>query len=206
MEKFERIVVKTAVKTVLILLGIVIVSLGVLNIAFPQYMATFTENIGNYSLAVKYASLRYTYTGDVYDLARCVDDSILSGKDEFILEYGEKLIGSDGYEQVAEYKNTQVLNGAMDYGLFVSGKVAAAKYSLGDFDGALELALASNGATSFKKGNPLAALAAKVRERDDAVSAEKLLRVLDNVNPVDEEEAHYKNELYKLVKTVTLSQ
>ncbi|MGN0818118.1 MAG: hypothetical protein ACI4L9_04030 [Candidatus Coproplasma sp.] len=201
----EKIIVKTAVKAALIILGLLIAAFCVLNLAFPQHVATFTEDIGNYDLAVKYASLRYTYTGDSYDLARCVDDSILSEKDEYILEYGEKLLSCQDYAEVVEYKNTQVLNGVMDYDCFVSGKVAAAKYRQGDFDGALELAKKSNGTQSFKKGNALAALAVEVRAQRDAQSAKKLLVVLDGIDCSEEEENIFKAELYKQLNTVAVS-
>lgn len=206
LSRLERIVVKTAAKTALILLGVLVVAFCVLNLVFPQHMATFTENIGNYTLAVKYASLRYSYTGDVYDLARCVDDSILAEKDDLILDYGEKLLGDEGYAMVVEYKNAQVLNGAMDYDAFVCGKVAVAQYRMGDFDAALELAENSNGTNSFKKGNALAALAVEVRAQRDAESAEKLLAVLDGINSSEEEENKFRDELYRLVRIIAVGQ
>lgn len=55
----QKLVVKTAVKTVLILLGIVIAAFAIFNFAFPQHMATAMESLGNYDMAVKYANLRY---------------------------------------------------------------------------------------------------------------------------------------------------
>lgn len=201
----KNIIVKTAVKTALILLGLLVAAFCVLNLAFPQYLATFTEDIGNYTLAVKYASLRYTYTGDVYDLARCVDDAILSEKDELILDYGEKLLDDQNYAEVVEYKNTNVLNGVMDYDTFVCAKVAVAKYAMGDFDGALALAQRSNGATSFKKGNAVAALSVRVRANKDAPAAKKLLDALDGIIPSEDEEIKFKDELYRLVKIVSVS-
>ncbi|MGN0814351.1 MAG: hypothetical protein ACI4MH_03875 [Candidatus Coproplasma sp.] len=200
----EKIIVKTAVKAALIIVGLLLAAFCVLNLAFPQHVATFTENIGNYTLAVKYASLRYTYTGDVYDLARCVEDSILSEKDEYILQYGEELIESENYAEVVDYKNSQVLSGVMDYDSFLCGKVASSKYVLGDFDGALEIAKKSNGTQSFKKGNAVAALSVEVRAQRDVQAANKLLGALDGIIPSQEEEIKFKDELYKLVKTIAV--
>ena len=73
------------------LLLIIVIAFSVVSFAFPQNMAEMFENLGNYSFAVSYASLRYKYTGDCYDLARCAEDSILARADDKIVRYAGEL-------------------------------------------------------------------------------------------------------------------
>lgn len=184
----EKLVVKTAVKTVLIILGILIAVFAVFNFAFPQHMATATESIGNYDLAVKYASLRYYYTKDCGDLARCFDDSVLLGKDEYILQYGEQLIEHRDYENVCDRKNAQQTGSGYDYDQWVKGKLAVSYYNTGDTEKAIEKAVESNGITSFARGNALMTLAARVRSAHDKETAETLIGVLGEIHPTEQQE------------------
>lgn len=177
----EKLVVKTAVKTVLIILGILIAVFAIFNFAFPQHMATATESIGNYDLAVKYASLRYYYTKDCGDLARCFDDSVLLGKDEYILQYGEPLIKNRDYERVCKSKNEKQTGSGYDYDHWVKGKIAVAYYNTGKKDKAIEMAAASNGYKSFAYGNALMTLAARIRTENDAEYAAKILVELNKI-------------------------
>lgn len=201
----EKLVVKTAVKTVLIILGIFIAVFAIFNFAFPQHMATVTESIGNYELAVKYASLRYYYTKNCDDLARCFDDSVLLGKDEYILQYGEQLInkGSD-YEEVCKSKNVLQTGSGYDYDHWVKGKLAVSYYNTGKPDKAIEMALDDNGNNRFPYGNALMSLAARVRAEKDAETAKKLLKVLEEEfeEPSDTKERENLNKVIIALRNV----
>lgn len=209
----EKLVVKTAVKTVLIILGVFIAVFAIFNFAFPQHMATVTESIGNYELAVKYASLRYYYTKNCDDLARCFDDSVLLGKDEYILQYGEQLIdkGRD-YEEVCKSKNILQTGSGYDYDHWVKGKLAVSYYNTGKTDKAIEMAAADNGTKSFAYGNALMSLAARIRAEKDAATAEKLLVVLEeiesnfeNTPPSDTKERENLTKVITAMRTVKQS-
>lgn len=208
----EKLVVKTAVKTVLIILGIIIAVFAIFNFAFPQHMATATESIGNYDLAVKYASLRYYYTKDCSDLARCFDDSVLLGKDEYILQYGEQLIDHRDYEYVCERKNSQQTGSGYDYDHWVKSKLVISYYNTGKVTKAIDMAAEDNGTTSFAYGNALMSLAARIRSRNDAASAEKLLEKLSVIEeyfgknpPSDSKETEYLNTVI-VILTATKNQ
>jgi hypothetical protein len=170
----------------------------VFNFVFPQHFATATEKIGNYELAVNYASLRYTYTQDSYDLARVVEDSILSEKDEYVLQYGEKFIALDNFEEVAATRGEQ-LN--IDYSTYVCGKIAVARYNSGDFDGALQLAADTNGKQSFKSGNTLIALSIRVISVHDKQNAKVLESTLDEISTTDAQEQELLNNFKKRLRT-----
>ncbi len=189
----KNLVAKTAVKTALIILGVLVVAFGIFNFAFPQHMATFTENAGSYGLAVRYASLRYFYTGDVHDLARCVDDAILSGNPDYIVEYGGQFLSHEGRYEVIEERNSSL--SGIDYENFVEGKVAVAYYELGNFSNALELAYNFNGTTSFSYGNALMTLSVAVADKADTGSAERILEILNLIAPAEPSEQAYLSEV-----------
>ncbi|MDE7453588.1 MAG: hypothetical protein K2N22_04190 [Clostridia bacterium] len=91
----------------------------------PQTMATASEKAGNYSFAVTCADLKYKYSKNTSDLARCVQDSILSGKDKDIIKYGDKFIGDSKFEEVCATRGEKY---GVTFADYVIGNVAAAKY------------------------------------------------------------------------------
>ncbi len=198
----DKLVVKTAVKAVLIILGALLIIFAIFNLAFPQHMASLWESTGNYSVAVKYADLRYSYTKDGNDLARCFDDSVLWGDEKSIIEYGNELVVHDDFLEVCESKDavyTDNLYGAIKYRDRVYSEIAGAYYRRGD-DGdllkAVTVAAESNGSTSFGYGNALMSLASKINKNKDADGAELMLYALNGnvqygftaVNPTDAKE------------------
>jgi hypothetical protein len=200
----EKLIVRTAAKTVVIILIIVAIIFAVFNFVFPQHMATYCENVGNYSLAVKYTSLRYTYTGSADDLERCVQDSILSGVDDYIADYGKQLLDNDELEQIVE-RNGDGYPGGQNYYEYLSGKVAASKSTIGDFDGAWEIALKANGTTSFKSGNPVTTLAIRIISDKNKDAATKMVEKLQEITPQEESEQTSLRELTKRLRSVALS-
>ena len=184
----EKVVVKTAVKTVLIILGIVGIIFAVFNFAFPQHMATLTEGMGNYSLAIKYASLRYSYTHDGEDLARCFDDAVLLGEDKYILEFGEDLVKLKDFDVICEKKSDEI-GGGYDYHHYVLNKISLSYYNTGKKAEAVALALEANGGSTFVYGNALMSLAARVRSANDAQTSKMLVEILQNIHPENQTEA-----------------
>ncbi len=180
----EKIVVKTAVKTVLIILAVLAVVFAVFNFAFPQHMATLTEGMGNYSLAVKYASLRYNYTGDGDDLARCFDDSVLLGDDKYIVQFGDELIARKDFSLICDKKSGN-MGGGYDYRRKVLGKLSVAYYNTGKKAEAVSLAAEANGYTSFAYGNPLMSLAAAVKSEKDAATCALIIAEIEKITLPD---------------------
>lgn len=198
----EKLVVKTAVKTVLIIVGILVAVFAVFNFAFPQHMATATEAMGNYELAVKYASLRYWYTKDCDDLARCFDDSVLLGNDDYILEYGENLVAHRDYVTVCRERNAMQHGSGYDYNHWVNSKLAVSYYNTGKAAKAIELAAENNGTASFEYGNALMSLAARIRSANDKEAAEAILAVLEDISPAEEKEKDYLTQVISIIRSV----
>lgn len=185
----EKVVLKAAVKAVLAILIIFVLVFAVFNLAFPQHMATFTENMGYYSLAVKYADLRYSYTKNYDDLVRCFEDGVLAKNDSYVIKYGESVIeNKDKFEELCEKK--QNADSAYLYRDWAYSKVSVSYYNEGKKDSnkdngekkvvkAFELAIEGNGLDEFRYGNALMSLAASISAARDGNTALLMFRVLD---------------------------
>ncbi len=197
----EKLVVKTAVKTVLIILGVLIAVFAVFNFAFPQHMATVTESMGNYSLAVKYASLRYSYTGEGDDLARCFEDSVLLGNDKYVIQYGDELTNRMDFDRICENKSLR-MGGGYDYRHYVLGKLAVSYFKSGRKQEAVELAYEANGNESFAYGNALMSLSSAAKTAKDAETCSAIIEKLDTLNPLKSEEIEYVKEVKSSLRAV----
>ncbi len=202
----QKLIVKTAVKSVLILLGVIVGAFAIFNFAFPQHMATAMETLGNYDMAVKYANLRYFYTQDSFDLARCYDDSVLAEDNNSVVHYGETLLKDKNYKAVCAERNalyndmySDQFGFNFDYDLRVRSTMAAAYYGEaiekeGEertkyTDNAIQFALDTNGTNRFSYGNALMSLSVKIVNNKDAYAAQAMLTALESVNPTDSKEA-----------------
>ena len=141
----KKIVLKASLITVgaLAAAGILIFSLWIL--ISPQSMATVSEKLGNYDFAVTCANLKYKYSDKTEDLARCAEDSILSGKDKLIIKYCEQLKDADDFDGLCiqrneELKKTQFGKYAANYKTYILGNLAVAQYREGDLRKAVQTA------------------------------------------------------------------
>lgn len=179
----NKLIKKTALITLaaLALLALAVFSLWIL--ISPQTMAGACEKTGNYSFAVTCAGLRYNRTKDSSDLARCAEDSILSGKDGHILNYCAALIGDESYPELCNLKNAEIsdgkggqyisLTGPVNYDGYIKSHLSAAQYRSGNLDCALETV------KTDKSGQSLIKLVLAVSDKSDKPAAEKLLRFME---------------------------
>ena len=195
----SKVILKTALKTLLIVAVVVLVAFGVASLGFPSDMATLCERSGNYSMATGYANLSYTYSKNVYDLNRCFADSIYAKNDNDIVKFGGQLIDDEKFSEVCA--NITVVKGKIDgkeieipidYKQYVYGHVSAAKYRRGAKDEAFETAqTAMKDVSGFPKNNALAVLSLQVIEKGDKDTAGKLLEEIEN-NHQDAGNDYYK--------------
>lgn len=127
----SNVIFKTAVKTLIVIIFTVGIAACVLCFGFPKTVAGIGEKTGNYSLAVTFASIQYTYTGDIEDLARCAEDSILSENDDNIVKYCGKLIEDEGFEEYCEQRSGKLdlgdLKVVINYRQFIENNLSSAK-------------------------------------------------------------------------------
>ncbi|MDE6667841.1 MAG: hypothetical protein K2K38_05790 [Clostridia bacterium] len=171
----SKVILKTALKTLLIVAVVVLVAFGIASLGFPSEMAGLCEKSGNYSMATGYANLSYTYSKNVNDLNRCFADSIYAKNDNDIVKFGDKLIADEKFSEVCENAE-KVVELQVNYKQYVCGHVSAAKYRRGNKDDAFNTATAAmEGVEGFPKNNALAMLSLQVIESRDKDTAAKLL-------------------------------
>lgn len=193
----KNIVTKTVFKMILVVVIAIAVVFATVSLALPQSMATMFENMGIYSFATGYAGLAYKYSRTVESLARCVDDSIFAKDEANVINYGEKLVAHDDFE---EYCATRTEESGVDYYHFVYSNLACAKYSRGDKDGALETAKASmQDISDFPENNAFGALAIRAVKNLDYELAIELYQEIIQKTPTTEQTRYYNSVLEILI-------
>lgn len=205
-----KIITKTALQTLAILLALFIALFAIISLAIPAQVATWFEQSGNYSMAVKFADLQYGFSNEVTDLSRVVEDSIYSGDSGTIIKYAERLVEHNQFETLCEEKDEFYSNGdfseyTSDYKQFICGNLAVAYAKTESKDKALECAYSANGETSFKKSNALIALSLYVAEQGDSEFARNITAKLNLILPnlsVESEDYEIIKDFIKILSAV----
>lgn len=201
-----KVIFKTAVKAVFIVAILALIVFGVLSLGFPGTMADLCERTGNYSMATGYASLNYTYSGNVNDLNRCFADSVYAKNDNDIVKFGDKLCADEKFAEVCEInsKTVETAGGTIveiDYRQYVYGNLACAKYRKGDKEGAVSVAnTAMEGVQGFPVNNALAILSLQAIQSADKETAQTLKTEVEKFTPAEAEKEYYDILLNELTK------
>lgn len=176
-----KVIAKTALKTLLAAVILLCVAFGVASLGFPANMAGFFEKCGNYSFATGYASLSYTYSGKIDDLARCVNDSVLSGNDANTVHFGNMLLEDENF---AGYCAENA-----GYRQYACGKIASAKYRQNDKQNALSVAKSAFVESGFPANNALVQLMITAEEDKDMLTAIK--SAVEEITPAESETEYH---------------
>lgn len=206
--KTSKVILKTALKTLLAVVIVIIIGFAVLSLGFPKLMASFLEDGGNYSFAAGYMSLSYSYSNDVADLARCVHDYISADKDEKVSQFGDKLVAHEKFLEYCDSESERLTayyggEKPFDYRQYICGKIAAAKYRLGDNFGTMQIIYSAMDGVNFPANNAFVQLVLMVQERKDKDFGDEILYYMNTIKPLDSEKEYYeavKKILTDLVK------
>lgn len=202
----SKVILRTALKTLLAVIIVIIIGFTVLSLGFPKLMASFLEDGGNYSFAAGYASLSYSYSGDVGDLARCVHDYMAAENDEKVAEFGAKLVKHEKFSDYCDSETERLsayYDKKFDYRQYICGKIAATKYRLGDNFGTMTIIESAMDHVNFPANNALVQLVLMVQERNDKDFGDEILIYLETITPQESEMVYYnavKSVLEELVK------
>lgn len=184
LQLMNKVVIKAATITVgaLAAAGILIFSLWIL--ISPQSMAAVSERLGNYGFAVTCADLKYKYSGDSYDLARCCEDSILSGDDGLVLKYCGQLVEKEDFDGVCrrrdeELARTEFGSYTLKYNTYIISNLAVSQYRAGDLEKAVATAESGEEVECFRK------LVIEIRLSGSASDAEALLTLPTRLDAIE---------------------
>lgn len=191
----------------MILIVALVLAFAVASLGFPGHMATFFENMGSYSFATGYASLAYTYSGSYEDLARCVDDSILSKDDANVVNFALRMIDAREFEEYChgrDEKTYGTLQGVepltdFSYKQYVMGNLACSQYALGRTSEALSTAEKALKEEGFPRNNAYAMLSRRAFEKNDGAMKDALNEIISNLTVSADEEA-YRDSILELLK------
>ncbi len=196
-----KIIIKTALKTLLIVLVAAVLAFAVASLGFPRSMASFCEKCGNYSMSAAYYSLSFSYTGDIDDLARTVSNNVEAENHANTSSFGDKLISNSNFNGYCEDKSKDL---GLDYRQYICGKICIAKYEADGIDSALSCAVeAMRHVEGFPRGNALMQLILKVNTKRDKNGGEKLLTEVEKIVPLEQQTEYYeqsKNILIELIR------
>lgn len=193
-----KVIVKTALKTLLAAIIILVLAFAGLSLGYPSGMASFFERCGWYSFAKGYASLSYTYSGNIEDLARCFNDGVMANDDGSTVKFGGELIEKDGFDGLCERETERL---GINYRHFVYGNVSCAKYRRGDKNGALDTAVkAFADKNSFPVNNALTQLAGTAR--GDATTLKLIKAEMESITPLESEKDYYDRVLDSVTQSL----
>jgi len=184
-------VLKTALITLAVTLGVIVISVVGCMLFFPSVVSDITYNMGMYGASAEYAEKAFVKDGSDVSLHTLMDRAILAGNDELVVEYGDEFV--DG-----EYFKNEITAENADYYL---GSLAVSQYKTGEGEAALETVIFS-AVKSFRVHNPTENLMRAVIENDDKTFASLLLAEMkdyDCVNYTDTERQRY-NEMLTLLE------
>ena len=173
-----KVILKNALITVAMLVAAALIVFSGGLLISPQSMASACENTGNYAFAVTCADLRYKRTKNVDDLARCAQDSILSGKDKLIVKYCTMLVNDEGFESLCQTKDeymasTEYGEYAAGYNRYIYTNLSVAQYHTGNLNQAID---------SAKSGKSFSKLVVAIIEKQDVEAAKEVVDAIDESN------------------------
>lgn len=196
----NNVIFKTALRVLAALVTLAVIAYVVLTFCFPRIMGQVCKSFNNYQLSTWYYSLSFSYTGEVQDIATCVENSIIVGNNQDIVTYGDRLFAVREFDEYCTERDSEFADGeyssvTTSYKQYIVSNVAISKYALGNFDSALSCATLAM-TEDFPRPNALALLSLEAVEASDTQSAAKLLNEMGKYTPNGDTQTEYYNAIH----------
>jgi len=93
----SNIILQTALKTVIVIALVAVVTVFVLGLVMPGTMGDFWGSVGLNNLSLSYAKSQYERTSDINDLAVLIDRAVFVQNDELVVEYASQMLSERNY-------------------------------------------------------------------------------------------------------------
>ncbi len=182
----RKLVLKTALVTLGVLLVLAVAVFGVLSLCAPALVCDFTASLGMETVSADYAYQEYQRSGSLSYLARSVE--LCAGRDdENACRRFDLLYAADGFEEMCASRDvtqdSPVRLGS--YHDYICGVGACVKYRLAqtqaEYDEALSLALEETD-IEFPVANPLYRLSVEAASAGDEAFCASLLAVYEDAD------------------------
>ena len=189
--KLGKLIVKTAICTLAVLIGLALILFGAVSLAAPAAMLSVADDLGMEKLAASYSVAVYEKTSGVDDLAEAVERNYAAGEYSVCAEYGSLFLKDPGFSDYCAARDraagsAEGITGS--YSQYASGIVASAQYWTGKKELSLSTAFGAIGET-FPQNNAVISLAAAARSGNDKAFCTVLLSELKKLTIEDSSEA-----------------
>lgn len=199
-----KLVAKTALCTLSVLIGIALIVFGVVSLAAPSAMLAFSDDLGMEKLSAAYSVAVYERTEKIEDLAEAVERNYNVSNYNECAEYGAKLLADPDFERYCAARDQQTAgdhNIRGSYRQYATGIVSASLYRMGSTDAAFDTAFTVlNG--DFPANNAVIYLAYEAISAQDVSFCGRMAEELEKITPQDNEETANKDELVALLREV----
>lgn len=169
-----KTILKSIVVTLASIVMLLVMGFAVLSLAFPLTLSRVSASLGLYGVATHYAGMEYERSKDISDLAAATQYAIFAEDDRLIESYGDQLIEHPDFYA---YCPTESMEKG-DYQQYIFGRLACAKYNLGDKERAVSLVFSVN-EDAFPANNAIIYLALSAIDADDKATCEDILTRLE---------------------------
>lgn len=154
----KRVIVKSVLITLCLLLAFIAVSIAVITAHFPMVVADLTFKVDNKKSCVAYTEKAYHISQDIGDLAILTERCIWADDNLKIIKYAEMLITEDGYDEFLLSKDG-------GYAYYIASEYVIALYDEGYNVKAVESAFQSS--KGFEDIGPVHRLIATCNDKKD---------------------------------------
>lgn len=169
----KRVIVKSVVITLCLMLISIAVGVAVITAHFPEVVANLAFRVQSKETCVSYSEKAYEKKGDIESLALLTERCIWAENDEKIVIYAEKLISHAGFSEYSEGKDS-------GYAYYIASEYSIALYDIGETDKSIESAFQNS--KGFKTVGPVHRMIAYVLSKNDETSARKIASKLETYN------------------------
>ena len=179
-----KLVLKTAAATFSLLVALALILFGVVSLASPAAMMSFTDSLDMNGASAYYSVAVYDRTGEISDLAVAVEKSYDAGHYVDAAAYGEKLLNDSDFSAYCAARDEDTQGNAeirSSYAQYAGGIVSSAQYYNGEGDKALNTAFDALADQTFPETNAVSLLTSAAINRDDVEFCENILARLENL-------------------------
>ena len=172
-----KLVLKTAAATFSLLVAFALILFGVVSLASPAAMMSFTDSLDMNGVSAYYSVAVYDRTGEISDLAVAVEKSYYAGHYADAAAYGEKLLDDSSFSEYCAERDEDTQGNAQ----YAGGIVSSAQYYNGEKDKSLNTAFDALGQT-FPETNAVSLLASAAIDKGDVEFCKSILARLEGLS------------------------
>ena len=137
---YENIIIKTALKTILVLLLSISILFFATGLIAPGVIGDFTYRLGLTSISVPYTKAQYEYSKDINDLATLIDRAYQMDDYQTVVDYADDMYAHEHYLDYVNYESTQ---NDINYTQYLSGIYVISLLEIGDSDTATDIVISN---------------------------------------------------------------